>query len=112
MRGYNQGELDLVISLHPEDSITNIGSVNSNSAASSRRHKSAKSSAGSSLSRSSTASSARLRASAKKAALLVEWGTGQDIQLQELLLTQKKENFELETVLAKAETEEQSPLTP
>ena len=45
-----QEELDLAISLHPEDSISSIGSVNSKSAASSRRHKS-KSSASSSLSR-------------------------------------------------------------
>ena len=45
--------------------------------------------------------------------------TRQDIQLQELLLKQNKENFELETELAKAEAEEkvysccneQSPLT-
>ena len=46
--------------------------------------------------------------------------TRQDIQLQELLLKQKKENFELENELAKAAAEEkvytcwreQSPLTP
>ena len=104
-----QGELDLAISLHPEDSISNIGSVNSKSAASSRGHKSVKSSASSRLSRSSTTSCARLRASAKKAALSVEASalrTRQDIQLQELLLKQKKENFELETELAKAEAEE------
>ena len=118
-----QGELDLAISLHPEDSISIIGSINSKSAASSRRHKSVKSSASSSLSWSSTTSCARLRASAKKAALSVEASalrTQQDIQLQELLLKQKKENFELETELAKAKTEEkvysccneQSPLTP
>ena len=117
------GELDLAISLHPEDPISNIGSVNSRSAASSRRHKSVKSSASSCLSRSSTASSARLRASAKKTTLSVEASalrTRQDIQLQELLLKQKKEIFELETELAKAEAEEKvhtccreiSPLTP
>ena len=89
---------------------------------SSRRHKSVKSSASSSLSRSSTTSCARLRAFAKKAALSVEafaLRTRQDIQLQELLLKQNKENFELETELAKAEAEEkvysccneESPLT-
>ena len=46
--------------------------------------------------------------------------TRQDIQLEELLLKQKKENFELETELAKAEAEEkvhryceeQRPSTP
>ena len=32
--------------------------------------------------------------------------TRQDIQLEELLLKQKKDNFELETELAKAEEEE------
>ena len=58
-----QEELDLAISLHPEDSISNIGSTKSKSAAGSRRRKS-KSSASSSLSQSSTTSSARLRASA------------------------------------------------
>ena len=36
------GELDLAISLHPEDFISNIGSVNSKSAARSRGHKSVK----------------------------------------------------------------------
>ena len=103
-----QEELDLAISLHPEDSISNISSTKSKSAASSRRRKS-KSSASSSLSQSSTASSAGLRASAKKAALSVEVAalkTRQDIQLEELLLKQKKENFELETKLAKADAEE------
>ena len=43
-----QEELDLAISLHPEDSISNIGSTKSKSATSSRRRKS-KSSASSSL---------------------------------------------------------------
>ena len=103
-----QEELDLAISLHPEDSISNISSTKSKSAASSRRRKS-KSSASSSLSQSSTASSAGLRASAKKAVLSVEVAalkTRQDIQLEELLLKQKKENFELETKLAKADAEE------
>ncbi|PFX14233.1 hypothetical protein AWC38_SpisGene21625 [Stylophora pistillata] len=103
-----QEELDLAISLHPKDSISNIGSVNSKSAVSSRRPKT-KSTVSSTISRLSTASSARLRACAKKAALSVEASavrTRQDIQLQELLLKQKKENFELETELAKAETEE------
>ena len=103
-----QDELDLAISLHPEDSISNIGSTKSKSATSSRRRKS-KSSASSSLSQSSTASSARLRASAKKAAFSVEAAalkTRQNIQLEELLLKQKKENFELETELAKAKAEE------
>ena len=88
-----EGELDLAISLHPEDSISNIGSVNSKSAASSRRSKSVKSSATSSLSRSSTASCARLRASAKKDGFPVEASAmrrRQDIQLQELLLQQKR----------------------
>ena len=78
-----QGEFDLAISLHPEDSISNLGSVNSKSAASSRGHKSVKSSASSRLSRSSTTSCARLRASAKKTALSVEASalrTRQDIQ--------------------------------
>ena len=77
-----QEELDPAISLHPEDSISNICS--SKSAASSRRRKS-KSSASSSLSQSSTASSARLRASAKKAALSVEAAalkTRQNIELR------------------------------
>ncbi|PFX28559.1 hypothetical protein AWC38_SpisGene6728 [Stylophora pistillata] len=108
-----QEELDLSISLHPEDSISNISSVNSKSAVGSRRRKS-KSNASSSISRSSTASSARLRASAKKAALSVEASalrTRQDIQLQELLLKQKKENFELETELAKTEAEEKKGTT-
>ena len=61
------------------------------------------------LSQSSTASNARLRESAKKATLSVEVAalkTRQNIQLEELLLKQKKENFELETELAKAEAEE------
>ena len=117
-----QEELDPAISLHPEDSISNIGSTKSKSAASSRRRKS-KSSASSSLSQSSTPSSARLRASAKKAALSVEAAalkTRQNIPLEELLLKQKKENFELETELAKAKAEErvysycekQRPSTP
>ena len=117
-----QEELDLASSLHPKDSISNIGSIKSKSAASSRRRKS-KSSASSSLSQSSNASGARLRASAKKAALSVEAAAlkrRQDIQLEELLLKQKKENFELETELAKAEAEEkvycyceeQHPSTP
>ena len=85
---------------------------------SSRRRKS-KSSASASLSQSSTASSARLRASAKKAALSVEavaLKTRQNIHS----LKQKKENFELETELAKAKAEEkvysyceeQRPSTP
>ncbi|PFX14075.1 hypothetical protein AWC38_SpisGene21798 [Stylophora pistillata] len=103
-----QEELDLAISLHPEYSINNIGSVNSKSAVSSKRRKS-KSNASSNISQSSTASSARLRASAKKAALSVEASalrTRQDIQLEELLPKQKKENFELETELTKAEAEE------
>ena len=102
--------------------ISNIGSANSKFAASSRKRKS-KSSASSSLSQSNTASSARLRASAKKAALTFEASalrTQQDIQLQELFLKQKKENFKLETELAKAKVEEkvysrceeQSPPTP
>ena len=117
-----QEELDLAISLHPEDSISNIGSTKSKSAASSRRRKS-KSSASSSLSQSSNASGVRLRASVKKAALSVEAAAlkrRQDIQLEELLLKQKKENFELETELARAKaeekvysySEEQRPLTP
>ena len=83
-------------------------STNSKSAASSRRRKS-KYSANPSHSQSSTASTVRLRASAKKAALPVDAAalkTRQDIQLEELLLKQKKDNFELETELAKAEEEE------
>ena len=71
-------------------------------AASSRRRK-FKSSTSSGLSQSSTASSARLRASGKKAALSVEAAAlkiRQDIRLEELLLKQKNENFELETELA------------
>ena len=35
-----QEELDLASSLHPKDSISNLGSIKSNSAASSRRRKS------------------------------------------------------------------------
>ena len=69
-----QEELDLAMSRHPGDSISNIGSSKSKSASSSRRRKS-KSSACSSLSQSSTASSARLRASAKKAALFIRTST-------------------------------------
>ena len=103
-----QEKLDLAISLHPEDSISNIGSINSNTTANSRRSKS-KTFASSRLSRSSVSSSARLKASAKKAALSVEAAAlkkRQDIQMEELLLQQRKENLRLETELAKAEAEE------
>ena len=103
-----QGELDLAICLHPEDSISNIGSVNSNVSLASGRSKS-KSVSSSRLSRSSTASSARLKASAKKAALSVEAAAlkkRQDMQLEELLLKQRKENLKIEVELAKAEAEE------
>ena len=103
-----QEKLDLAISLHPEDSISNIGSINSNTTVNSRRSKS-KTFASSRLSRSSTSSSARLKASAKKAALSVEAAAlkkRQDIQMEELLLQQRKENLRLETELTKAEAEE------
>ena len=93
-----QEELDLAISLHPEDSISNIGSVNSNVTLASGRSKS-KSVSSSRLSRSSTASSARLKASAKKAALSVEAAAlkkRQDMQIEELLLKQRKENLKIE----------------
>lgn len=76
----------------------------------SRKTKS-KSTTSSGLSRSSTASSARLRASAKKAALSVEAAAlkkQQNIQMEELLLKQRKENLILETELAKAEAEEKA----
>ncbi|KAL9978122.1 hypothetical protein ACROYT_G015607 [Oculina patagonica] len=58
---------------------------------------------------SSTASSARLKASVKKAALSVEAAAlkkRQDMQMEELLLKQKKENLKIEVELAKAEAEE------
>ena len=103
-----QEELDLAISLRPEDSISNVGSINPNASLTPRKSKS-KSTTSSSLSRSSTASSARLRASAKKASLSVEAAAlkkRQDIQMEELLLKQRKENLKLETELAKAEAEE------
>ena len=98
-----QEELDLAISLRPEDSIGNVGSINPNASLTSIKSKSTSSS------RSSTASSARLRASAKKATLSVEAAAlkkRQDIQMEELLLKQRKENLKLETELAKAEAEE------
>lgn len=117
-----QEELDLAISLHPEDSIRNIGSVNSNVSLASGRSKS-KFVSSSLLSQSSTASSARLKASTKKAALSVEAAAlkkCQDMQLEELLLKQRKENLKIEVELAKAEAEERVyshheeriPLTP
>ena len=75
-----QEELDLAISLRPEDSISNVGSINPNASLTSIKSKSKCTSS----SRSSTASSARLRASAKKATLSVEAATlkkRQDIQM-------------------------------
>lgn len=117
-----QGELDLAISLHPEDSISYSGPVNPNVSLASGRSKS-KSVSSSRLSRSTTASSAGLKASAKKAALSVEaaaFKKRQDTQMEELLLKQRKENLKIEVELAKAEAEERVysrreeriPLTP
>ena len=103
-----QEELDLSISLHPEDSISNIGSVNSNDSLASGRSKS-KSVSSSRFSWSSTALNAWLKASAKKAALSVEAAAlkkRQDMQMEELLLKQTKENLAIEVELAKAEAEE------
>ena len=88
-------ELYLAISLHPQDSVSNIGSANSNVSVTSGRSK---------------ASSARLKASAKKAALSVEAAAlkkRQDMQMEALLLRQRKESFKIEVELAKAEAEEQ-----
>ena len=90
-----QEELALAISLHPEDFISNIGSVNLNVSVASGRCKS-KSVSCSRLSCSSTASTARLNASAKKAPLSVEAAElkkRQDMQIEELLLKQRKENL-------------------
>ena len=103
-----QEELDIAIGIRPQDSISNVGSVNSNASVTSRKTKS-KSTTSSGLSGSSSASSARLRASAEKAALSVEAAAlkkRQDIQMEELLSKQRKENLILETELAKAEAEE------
>ena len=99
-----QEELDLAIRLRPKDSISNVGSINPNASLTSIKSKSKSTIS----SRSSTASSARLRASAKKATLSVEAAAlkkQQDIQMEELLLKQRKENLKLETELAKAEAE-------
>lgn len=64
-----QEKLDLAISLPPEDSISNVGSINPNATVTCRKSNS-KYTSSSSLSLASTASSARLRASAKKSCLI------------------------------------------
>ena len=97
---------EISISLHPEDSISNTGSV---SRVSSHRSKKSKSVASSSPSKASPSASSRLKASARKAALAVEAATlkrRQAMELEEFMLHQRKEDLRIEIELAKADAEE------
>ena len=103
-----QEKIDFSISLHPEDFISNIGTVKSNVSETSHVSKS-KSVTRSRLSLVSSSVSARLKASAKKAALKVEAATlkeRQALQREELMLQQRKDSIKIRTQLAKAAAQE------
>ena len=103
-----QEKIDFSIGLHPEDSVSNIGTVKSNVSETSHVSKS-KSVTSSRLSRASSSVSARLKASAKKAALEVEAATlkeRQALQREELMLQQRKDSIKIRTELAKAAAQE------
>ena len=98
-----EDELAVLISLRPEDSISNV------EAGSPRKVNKLKSVASSSPSTVSSAVSVRLKISARKAALaagVFKLQERQAIQKEELLLQQKKEKLKIETELAKAVAEE------
>ena len=95
---------EISTSLHPEDSISNDGSVSRVSS-----HRSKKYVASSSPSKASSSASSRLKASARKAALAVEAATfkrRQAMKMEEFMLQQRKEDSRIEIEVAKADAEE------